>query len=288
MPAPLLLADTPWLLYRGFFALPTSIRGADGAPVNALLGMTNALLRAVEERSPRAVVACFGLETARYRGERYPPYHAHRPPMPPELATQWERAPELCAALGWYVAQSDALEADDLLGSYATVEAASGGFALIVTGDRDMFQAVSPDVHVLLGGNAKTGPDEIDSAQVERRYGIPPALVPDFIALRGDPSDGLPGAKGIGAKSAADLLRRHGSLEAVLDGALRERAVAARALAEQRELLLTFKDVATLRHVDVERPPDRATDRAGGAAAARALGMNALAQRLERAAGAAG
>ena len=100
--------------------------------------------------------------------------------------------------------------------------------------------------------------------------------MPDFIALRGDPSDGLPGAKGIGEKTAADLLRRHGSLEAVIAGAIRERPAVRRALLEQADELRAFKDIATLRDADVERPPDRPTDRAGGAAAASALGHGPL------------
>ena len=134
---------------------------------------------------------------------------------------------------------------------------------------------------VLLQRARQEGPDEMGAEEVERRYGVAPALVPDFIALRGDPSDGLPGAKGIGEKTAADLLRRHGSLEAAIAGAVREKPSVRRALIDQADELRTFKDIATLRTTEVERPPDRATDRAGGAAAARELGMERLATRLE-------
>src|ERR1700734_602967 len=111
--APLLIADVPWLLYRAFFSLPKSIKGADGKPVNALLGTVNALLAASEARPPRAVVACFGAEEARYRVQAYPPYHAHRDPMPAELAEQWGRAPDLLASFGWTIADAKELEADD-------------------------------------------------------------------------------------------------------------------------------------------------------------------------------
>ena len=122
---------------------------------------------------------------------------------------------------------------------------------------------------------------------MKRRYGVPPELVPDFIALRGDPSDGIPGAKGIGEKTAADLLSRHGSLEAVLEGALRESSARVRgALTGQRDELLRFREIATLQEVDVELPPDRPTDLEGAAAAARERGMNRLAERLEKAAAA--
>jgi len=281
MPQPLLLADTPHLLYRGFFALPDSIKGADGRPVNALLGSVNQLLWCVERYEPRAVVCCFGQEAADYRTELYPPYHAHRPPMPDDLEHQWGKAHALYEALGWTVTVHDELEADDVMHAYAKAEVAAGGRAQILTGDRDMFQCASDGITILLQRARQEGPDEMGAAEVEQRYGIPPAVVPDFIALRGDPSDGLPGAKGIGEKTAAELLRRHGSLEAAIAGAIREKPSVRRALLEQADELRAFKDIATLRDAEVERPPDRPTDRAGGAAAARNLGLARLAERLE-------
>jgi DNA polymerase-1 len=130
---------------------------------------------------------------------------------------------------------------------------------------------------------SKGGAEVVDEADVQRRYGIPPSLVPDFIALRGDPSDGLPGAKGIGEKTAADLLRRHGSLEAAIESAVRERpARVSGALIDGADDLRMYKDIATLRKFKVKRPPDRPTDYAGAAAAARERGMNRLAERLEK------
>jgi 5'-3' exonuclease len=280
MPPPLLLADTPHLLYRAFFALPDSITDDEGRPVNALLGSVNQLLWCVDKYEPRAVVCCFGQESATYRTELYPPYHAHRPPMPDALADQWERAPAFYEALGWTVTAHPELEADDLMYAYARREVDAGGRAMILTGDRDMFQCAGDGVTILLQRARQEGPDELGAAEVESRYGIPPSVVPDFIALRGDPSDGLPGAKGIGEKTAADLLRRHGSLEAAIAGAIREKPAVRSALIEQADELRAFKDIATLRDADVERPEDRATDRAGGAGAARALGMGRLAERL--------
>jgi len=279
MAGPLLLVDAPYLLYRAFFALPGSITGADGRPVGALLGSTNTVLAVAEEEQPRAVVACFGAEQARYRVELYEPYHAHRPAMPVELAHQWERAPALYRALGWTAEDSAELEADDLLGSLAAAEAVAGGQALILTGDRDLFQCATDAVSVLLlGGRGKRGPERIGPEQVRDRYGVEPPQVPDFIALRGDPSDGLPGARGIGEKRAADILRRHGSLEAALEEA--EREDEGGLLARAAEELRSFREIATLRPIEVSPPPGAATDRAGGAVAARELGMAALADRL--------
>jgi DNA polymerase-1 len=270
----LLLVDAPFLLYRAFFGLPDSIKGADGRPVNALLGSVNMTLQMAEEHRPRAVVMCFGQESAVYRAEAYPPYHAQRPPMPDDLRWQWEQAPALYEALGWTTLNSDEMEADDLLGSLA---AAEDGPVFILTGDRDMFQCVDDRVRVLLQGKET---EAVDADGVRERYGIDPAQVPDFIALRGDPSDGIPGGKGIGAKTAADLLRRHGTLEAAIAGAVREKPSVRSALIGQADELRLFRDLATLRTVDLERPADRPTDRAGGAAAAEALGLRRLSERL--------
>ena len=117
-PLPLLLADVPWLLYRSYFALPKSIVGAEGQPVNALLGTVNALLGVIGPREAptvRAVVACTGAEEAAYRVELFAAYHAHRDPMPAELRWQWQRAEDLLASLGWIVSSSDSLEADAAL-----------------------------------------------------------------------------------------------------------------------------------------------------------------------------
>jgi 5'-3' exonuclease len=293
--APLLLADVPWLLYRSFFALPKSIVGTEDRPVNALLGTVNALLGFIDARLAarvRSVVACTGAEQADYRVRLYAPYHAHRDPMPAELRWQWERAPDMLASLGWLVSGSDSLEADDVMFSFARVEEERGGRALLMTGDRDLYGAVSEHVAVLeLQKGGRTA--ELGPAEVRDRYGVEPALVPDFIALRGDPSDGLPGAPGIGAKTAAELLRRYGTLEDVLDAAhaaegkvrrdddeMRPRAAAA--LRENDELLRAFKQIATLQRIDVQAPPDSATDFAGGASAAHELGMNRLAERLRK------
>jgi DNA polymerase-1 len=280
--APLLVVDAPSLMFRAFHALPDSIVDARQRPVNGLLGTANLLLYAIEERRPRAVALCFGQDAATYRTDAYPPYHADRLVMPDGLGHQFEAAGDFFGAFGFEVAGSEDLEADDLLGSYAATEAEAGGEALLMTGDRDMFQCVGDGVGVLYLKTGTRGFEDVGPDEVVARYGVTPDLVPDFIALRGDPSDGLPGARGIGEKTAADLLRRHGSLEAAIAAADGERPAIATALREQGDDLRTFKDIATLRRVDVERPPDREVDYAGGAAAARGLGMNRLAERLEK------
>ncbi|MEZ5078862.1 MAG: 5'-3' exonuclease [Solirubrobacterales bacterium] len=282
---PLLAVDAPSMLFRAFYALPKTIVSGDGKPVNALLGTANMVLREVEAHRPRAVVLCFGPDAAAYRTELYPAYHAEREAeMPAELPAQFAACEDFFTAFGWTVTSSADLEADDLLGTLAEREAEIGGRALLLTGDRDMYQCAAERVTVLYVRTGGKGAEEVGPEQVRERYGIGPELVPDFIALRGDPADGLPGAKGVGPKKAAELLREHGSLEAILDAAIRERRPKLRAaLIEGREDLLAFKDIATLRDAGVDPPSDRETDWAGAAAAARARSMNRLAERLESA-----
>ncbi len=293
MSRPLLVADAPFLLYRAFFALPDSIKGSAGKPVNALLGSANNLLRVAADVNPRAVVVCFGAEDAPYRVELYSGYHAQREPMPEALRWQWDRAPALYESFGWTVVSSEQLEADDLLGAYAELETEAGGTTRVLTGDRDMYQTVSDSVSVLYLKQGSAGFDEVDPTEVERRYGVRPDQVPDFIALRGDPSDGLPGAPGIGEKTAAKLLQTYGSLEALLDtvGTVdeprlnhNERPKITASLREHADALRAFREIATLQPVDVKLPPDHETDLASAAAVASELGMGNLAGRLEQAA----
>jgi 5'-3' exonuclease len=285
--APLLAVDAPSMLFRAFYALPSKIVGTDGEPVNALLGSANLILREVEAHRPRAVVLCFGPDAASYRTELYPAYHAKREEeMPDELAPQFAKSSEFFAAFDWTIATSEDLEADDLLGTFARREAEADGHALLLTGDRDMYQCAGEGVTVLYVRTGGKGAEAVGPEEVRERYGIGPELVPDFIALRGDPSDGLPGAKGVGPKTAAELLRKHGSLEAVLDNAIREQRPKLRgALIDGREDLLAFKDIATLRDAGVELPPDAPTNWTAAASAARERGMNRLAERLEASAG---
>jgi 5'-3' exonuclease len=283
---PLLAVDAPSMLFRAFYALPDSIEGKDGMPVNALLGTANLVLREIEEHEPRAVVLCFGPDAADYRVELFDGYHSERPEVPERLAPQFADSRAFFEAFGWTVHEHDSLEADDVLGAYARSEAEAGGRALVMTGDRDMYQCVNDSVSVLYVRTGGRGAELVDPAEVRKRYGVGPEQVPDFIALRGDPSDGIPGAKGIGEKTAAELLHRHGSLDKALEGAVREsKPTVRKALMEQREELLRFRAIATLQEVDVKRPADRPTDFAGAAAAAREREMNRLAERLEKLAG---
>ncbi len=130
--------------------------------------MANLVLFVIERHAPRAVVLCFGAEKAAYRAELYAPYHADRPPMPPELEHQWEQAQDFFGAFGWLSESHPELEADDLLGSLATIEQAAGGTVLLFTGDRDMFQCVDEQVTVLFPRGGKDGPEVVDAAERAR------------------------------------------------------------------------------------------------------------------------
>lgn len=280
---PLVAVDGDSFAHRAYHALPKSIRRADGGPAGLLVGIGNLLVRLWEEETPRAIVVAWDtLTVPTYRHVALESYQGGRE-FDADLLEQLDLAPELCEAMGFAVAKGDGYEADDFLAAAAYAEEARNGCALVASGDRDTFQLASERTTILQpqrggGALARIGP-----AEVRARYGVEPTQVPDFIALRGDPSDGIPGAKGVGPKTAAELLSERGSLEAVLKGALREsRAGLRAALSEGREDLLAFKDVATLRDAGVELPPDRPTDWQGAAAAARERGMNRLAERLER------
>jgi 5'-3' exonuclease len=281
VPQPLLAVDAPSALFRAFFALPDSITDKHGQPVNALLGALNMILRVATDYQPRAVVLCFGPDAADYRTELYAPYHAQRPPVPTDLDRQFAEARDFYESFGWTVTASEDHEADDVLHSYARAEEEAGGTVLLLTGDRDMYQCATDRTTVLYLKTGTRGVEEVTPEEVKRRYGVAPGQVPDFIALRGDPSDGLPGGKGIGEKTAADILSRHGTLEDALENWSRESSARVRgALRDQHDELLTFKDIATLRTVPVTRPADRETDIDGGARMAVDRGMSQLARRL--------
>jgi DNA polymerase-1 len=294
--APLLLFDLPWLLYRAHFALPSSIKGADGEPIGALLGAVRAILAEVEEHDPAAVCCAVGAEDATHRTALLPAYHAHRDPMPDALRRRWDQAPALCEAFGWTVRDGGDLEADDVMATLARSRASHGGRAIIVTGDRDLLACV--DEHVVVRRPAGKGPGlvTIDVPGVMDQVGVRPDQVTDLIALRGDPSDGIPGVPGVGAKTAGRLLATHGDLEGVLRAAgadgpdgepggdpqlgdgLTPRL--ARVLQEHAGDARRDRAVAQLMTLDVQPVPDGRTDREGGAAAAEALGMDRLAKDL--------
>ena len=212
---PLLVIDGDSFAHRSYHALPKTILGRGRKPAGAILGFANMLLRLYRDEQPRAVLVAWDtLEVATYRHEKLPAYQGGRE-FDEALLEQLEVLPDFVAACGCQNAKAPGFEADDFLAAAATKEEKRGATVLIASGDRDTFQLASNRTTILYpdraGEMAGIGPDE-----VRTRYGVDPKQVPDFIALRGDPSDKVPGAPGVGATGAATLLQRYGSLEAAL------------------------------------------------------------------------
>ncbi|HEU5065411.1 MAG TPA: 5'-3' exonuclease [Gaiellaceae bacterium] len=214
---PLLVIDGDSLAHRAYHALPKTIKRAGGRPSGAIVGFANFLVRLWEAEQPRSVVVGWDtLEVPTYRHEAYEPYQSGRV-FDPALLEQLPMLPELVSALGFTAAKAPGYEADDFLAAAVAAAKKKRWIALVVTSDRDSFQLASKTVTILtptrgVSELARIGPDE-----VRERYGVEPKQVPDFIALRGDPSDKLPGAPGVGPKRAAEILRQHGTLEAALE-----------------------------------------------------------------------
>ena len=226
---PLVAVDGDSFAHRSYHALPKSIRRAGGRPAGLLVGVGNVLVRLWEEESPRAIVVAWDtLTVPTYRHLALESYQSGRE-FEKDLLEQLDLAPELCEAMGFAVAKADGYEADDFLAAAVAFEEARGGKTLVASGDRDTFQLASERTSILQpqrGGGAFT---RIGPAEVRERYGVEPTQVPDFIALRGDPSDKIPGARGVGPKTAADLLGRYGSLDAALaEGRFQQEAEALR------------------------------------------------------------
>ena len=269
---PLLVIDGDSLAHRAYHALPKTIRRAEGRPGNALVGFANFLLRLWENEQPRAVLVGWDtLDVPTYRHELFAGYQAGRE-FDAELLEQLDLLPELVGAFGFTAAKAPGYEADDFLAAAVKQEEDRGGTALVATSDRDAFQLASARTTILQPTRgvtelARVGPDE-----VRERYGVEPSQVPDFIALRGDPSDRLPGARGVGPKTAADVLHQHGTLEAALE---------AGRFSAQAEELRIYRRMATL-DASAPLPPleDQMPQWAEASTFVRAWGLNALAERL--------
>ena len=228
-------------------------------------------LRIAADRDPRAIVICFGAEAAHYRVELYPPYHADRPAVPDALAWQFEQAPELFEAFGWACESSPDLEADDLLGSLARVEEHAGGSTLIMTGDRDMYQCADDHTSVvfLKGGTADSRRSTRPRSSVATGSGPNSCRTSSRCeAIRPTACRGRPGSARRPRPSCCASTAR--STRAI-DGAAQERPRIRAALTELADQLRAYREIATLRTVELERPEDRPTDLDGGAQAARAL-----------------
>jgi DNA polymerase-1 len=268
---PLLVVDGDSFAHRAYHGLPKTILRRDGQGAGAILGFANFLLRLHASEHPRAVLVAWDTLTApTYRHAALPGYQGGRE-FDESLLEQLDRVPEFVSACGFANAKAAGYEADDFLAAAAAREERRGGTVVVASGDRDAFQLASARTTILhpvrAGEMARIGP-----AEVRERYGVEPAQVPDFIALRGDPSDRIPGAKGVGAVGAVGVLRTHGSLD---------KALAAGRFPAQAEALRLYRAIATM-DASAPLPPlrDQRPRWNHAAALAHDWGLEQLARRL--------
>ena len=276
MTCPLLVIDGDSFAHRSYHGLPKTIRRKGDRGGGAIIGFANFLLRLYDSEAPRAVLVGWDtLEAPTFRPALLPPYQGGRQ-FDYEIVDQLAVLPEFVAACGFANAKAAGYEADDFLAAAVAAEERRGGRAVVASGDRDAFQLASEATLILhpvrAGEMARIGP-----AEVRERYGVEPRQVPDFIALRGDPSDRLPGARGVGPKGAASLLRRYATLDAALaDGRF----------PAQADDLRLFKRIATM-DAGAPLPPlgDQTPTWDRAAALARDWELERLADRLDELAG---
>jgi 5'-3' exonuclease len=244
-----LLIDGSSLIFRAFHGIPRTVRSPDGHPVNAVRGFMDALARLVSTRQPRHLAVAGDADwRPAWRVELIPSYKAHRTaePVPPDLEPQMPLIDEVLAAVGIDAVGVPGYEAEDVI---ATWTARAEGTVEIASGDRDLF-ALIEDPRVCILYPEKAGLTIVTEAEVTRRYGIPGRSYADFAMLRGDPSDGLPGLKGVGAVAAADLVRRHGGVAGVLaDARLTD--------GQRQYLAAALRVVPPVPDLPVELPPGR-------------------------------
>jgi DNA polymerase-1 len=268
---PLLVIDGDSFAHRAYHGLPKTIKRSGGGGAGAIVGFANYLIRLYEAERPRAVVVGWDtLDVPTYRHRALPDYQSGRH-FDRDLLEQLDLLPHFVEACGFTAAKAPGYEADDFLAAAVAREEKRRGIALVATGDRDAFQLVSERTTVLFPVRAGQM-DRVDPAGVRARYGVDPKQVPDFIALRGDPSDRIPGIRGVGPQGAASILRRYGTLEA---------ALAEGRFAAQAKALRLYRSVATMdASAPLPRLPDRAATWATAAKLATEWGLGQLAERL--------
>jgi len=279
---PILIVDGDALAHRAYHALG-SITGSTGHPVGLLQGTISMLVAAWDLFEPRAMVVAIDSRLPSERNVLWPAYQAQRDPFANDLIEQLDALPDLIRSFGVPAVRVDPWEADDVCATLVAREEAAGGSALVLTHDRDAFQLASAQTTIIRPVSGISDTELVDPAGVVERYGVSPAQVPDLIALRGDPSDNIPGARGIGAKTAAELLQRFGDLEGVIAHANELTPAKAAAIASSAADLRRFHEIAVMRRdLPIVRPADHEPDWQAGAKACAIAGMGRLAGRLEQ------
>ena len=263
--AELFLVDGNNLAYRAFFALPEELATSDGFPTNALLGFTNMLFKLLADYRPKGVAVAWDTRPV-HRAELHEGYKEGRRPMPDLLREQFPHFRPIVEAFGYTNLEFEGWEADDVIATLATRADEGGIKTCVVSTDRDAFQLCSGNVSLMMTPRGVSDVQVYTPERVEARYGVRPDQVPDFIGLKGDTSDNIPGVPGIGDKTAGQLIAQYGSVEAVLEHVDELSPGRAKALREHGEQARTSKELATMRRdlelgVDpaalVLSPPDR-------------------------------
>jgi|GEM_PF-945 len=242
----LVLIDGHALLYRAYHALPATMVTSRGEPTNALYGFLSTVLKVLSEEQPDYVIVCMDRGRT-FRHDLYPEYKAHRAKMPDDLRPQVDRAEEVLHALGIPTYGLEGYEADDLIGTLARQAEQAGLDTLIITGDSDALQLVREHVQVLVPGRKYSDTLRYDPDRVRERYGFDPERLAEFKALKGDPSDNIPGVPGIGEKTAEELVRNFGSLEALYEKLEQVPPRYRKALEENRDQAFLSRDLARIR-----------------------------------------
>ena len=263
--AELFLVDGNNLAYRAFFALPEELATTEGFPTNALLGFTNMLFKLLSDYRPKGVAVAWDTSPT-HRKELSPEYKIERRPMPDLLREQFPHLRPIVEAFGYRNLEFEGWEADDVIATLATRADAAGVRTCVVSTDRDAFQLCTENVCLMMTPRGVADVHVYTPERVFARYGVTPEQVPDFIGLKGDTSDNIPGVPGIGDKTAGQLISQFGSLEDVLEHSDELSPGRAKALREHAEQARASKELATMRRdlpLDVDpaklvlSPPDR-------------------------------
>src|SRR3954470_3352471 len=256
--AKLMLVGGNSLTYRAFFALPTDITLASGQVTNAVYGFTAMLLNLVRDHKPDAIGVAFDRPEPTFRHERIVDYKAGRQAAPDILRQQMGLVRQVVETLRIPIIDAPGFEADDILATLATEARDQGDDVVIVTGDRDVYQLVEdPLVKVLYNRRGVSDYALYDEAGIEERTGVPPKLYPQYAALRGDPSDNLPGVPGVGEKTAAKLIMKYGGIDGIYEHVDEQTPKLRASLAEHEETVRRNADVMVLlRDIPLEIGPD--------------------------------
>ncbi|MDQ4094999.1 MAG: DNA polymerase I, partial [Actinomycetota bacterium] len=248
----LLILDGHSLAFRAFYALPEDLQTTDGTYTNAVYGFTAMLIKLLQEQRPDYIACCFDMGAPLERTAEFADYKATRSEAPETFGPQLPLIREVLRVMRIPVFELAGHEADDIIAYLAQCSVSEGVDVRVVTGDRDFFQIVDKDIKVLYNRRGISDIVEMDAKAVEERYGVPPSKYVDLKALEGDNSDNLPGVPGVGTKTAAKLVQKYGSAEAVVEHAEEQTPKLAQNLAAHAEQVAINKKLSTLAAVPLE------------------------------------